>query len=381
MKIKRFKLDEMFNEIKEIINYYEISQYQYKRNRIFLSNDDKLNFSIPKDSIAHLLGININYLISTRLFSSTDSFNLLNELCNNSYRIYNAHMEGIISFDKLFSPFIFKKIEGFKNNIKLNIEETELVCKYDSSKAYLFDDNTEKYDYIIVKKYSDGKIGVLGLVYNANHYSFVPMSNQLYDTFDEAKENLNKYLRNQEVSIITGINHFNIYTEQEKYVSLFLSNKPEKIDNIKFYKELFNCCLDVSGDYNYVLCKLLKNRDDHFEDNDLIDIIVNNIRQGKLIDTKIFRDTSLSKIIDAINDNLCENKISTDSSISETYSNMKNSLQTLREEVAKLKQDNTELTNTNKLLSDKVEELTEENMEYKNTEQEIIKILNKKPRM
>ena len=381
MKIKRFELDEMFNEIKEIINYYEISQYQYKRNRIFLSNDDKLNFSIPKDSIAHLLGININYLISTRLFSSTDSFNLLNELCNNSYRIYNAHMEGIISFDKLFSPFIFKKIEGFKNNIKLNIEETELVCKYDSSKAYLFDDNTEKYDYIIVKKYSDGKIGVLGLVYNANHYSFVPMSNQLYDTFDEAKENLNKYLRNQEVSIITGINHFNIYTEQEKYVSLFLSNKPEKIDNIKFYKELFNCCLDVSGDYNYVLCKLLKNRDDHFEDNDLIDIIVNNIRQGKLIDTKIFRDTSLSKIIDAINDNLCENKISTDSSISETYSNMKNSLQTLREEVAKLKQDNTELTNTNKLLSDKVEELTEENMEYKNTEQEIIKILNKKPRM
>ena len=115
------QLEKMFEDIKEIINFIDLSQYQNRRHRIFLGNDDKFNFSIPNDSIAHLLGINTNYLSSTGRFNSTYSFDLLKEMCDNPFRINQLYNEGIIKYEYLFSPFILNKIEGFRENIKINI--------------------------------------------------------------------------------------------------------------------------------------------------------------------------------------------------------------------------------------------------------------------
>lgn len=371
------ELESLFEEIREIINFIELSQYQNRRNRIYLSNGDRLNFSVPNNTIAHLLGINTNYLMSTGMCSSTNSFDILKEICENAYRINKAHRDGILSYEQLFSPYLKQKLEGFKENIKLNTEETVLVCKYDSSRAFITDTKSEKYDYIIVKKYQDGKIGILGIV-NKDSY-FVPMSNQLFYSFEEAKETLESYLKNQEVAVMTGVNYFNIESDYDRTFNLTLDTKISKIKEIKIYRELFKCILDLSGDYQYSISRLRENRTNHFEDNDLIDIIVNSIKEGKLINTNIFRDTNLSKIIESFNDYLCESQIGEKSSIIETYSQMKKDLEKLREELLQANSKVEELDSQNKSLQETVTSLEEQNKEHKETEEKILALL--KPRM
>ena len=104
------ELESLFEEIKEIINFIELSKYQNRRNRIYLSNGDRLNFSVPNNTIAHLLGINTNYLMSTGICASTSSFNILKEMCENAYRINKAHKDGILSYEQLFSPYLKQKL-------------------------------------------------------------------------------------------------------------------------------------------------------------------------------------------------------------------------------------------------------------------------------
>lgn len=370
-------LENLFEDIKEIINFIELSQYQNRRHRIYLSNGDKLNFSIPNDTIAHLLGINTNYLISTGLYNTTYSFELIKELCDNPYRLNQAHKNGIIKYEYLFSPFIKNKLEGFKENIKINTEETVIVCKYDASRALIADDKSEKYDYIIIKKYQDNKIGILGLVNKGSYY--VPMSNQLFYSFEEATDTLETYLKNQEVAIMTGVNYFNTETDYDRTFYLNLDSKINKIKEIRFYRDLFRCSLDLSSDYQYSIGRLRENRTNHYEDNDLIDIIANSIREGKLIDTNVFRDTNLSKIIESFNDYLCESQIGQNNSIEQTYSQMKKDLKELQAKLLESNNKIVELTEKNDSLNKAVSELEIENTEYKETEQKILELL--KPRM
>ena len=178
---------------------------------------------------------------------------------------------------------------------------------------------------------------------------------------------------------MTGVNYFNIESDYDRTFNLTLDTKISKIKEIKIYRELFKCILDLSGDYQYSISRLRENRTNHFEDNDLIDIIVNSIKEGKLINTNIFRDTNLSKIIESFNDYLCESQIGEKSSIIETYSQMKKDLEKLREELLQANSKVEELDSQNKSLQETVTSLEEQNKEYKETEEKILALL--KPRM
>lgn len=379
MKFNVSELESLFEKINEIITNIETSQYQNRRYRIFLANGDRINYSIPNDSIAHLLGVNTNYLISTGRFNNTNSFDILKEMVENPYRLNQLYTEGIIKYENLFSPFIYKKIEGFKENIRMSMIDTEFICKYNQQRAYLSDPKEEKYDYIMVKKYEDEKIGIIGLVSKETYY--VPMSNQLFDSFEDAKESLDKYLRNQEITIITGLRTYNIGCDFDKTISAYPYEKDNKIENASIYTNEFNCTLDVSKEARFLLQSVIKSRTNYHEDYDLINVIVDAIKQGKLIDIDLFRDTNLSKIIETFNDFLCENKITKDDSISESYSKMKKDLEILKENLEKEKSKNSNLIDENLELSEKANCLEIENAKYKDNEEKILELLNKKPRI
>ena len=374
MKINLGDLERLFEEIQEIINFIELSQYQNRRYRLYTaSTNNNINYSVPNDTIAHLLGIDTNYLMSTGIFKSTYSFDLLKEMCENAYRINKLYNEGIINYDQLFSPFIYNKIEGFRENIKMNANETELICKYNPERTYISDVVTEKYDYIMVKKYQNGKIGILGLVKKHNYY--VPMSNQLFDSFEDAEETLRKYLKNQEITILTGINAFNTFSEYDKTVSLYPDEKEIKVENALKYVDAFDCTLDVTKEVKFLLQNAKKSRINHFEDSDLINIIVNSIKSKKLIDVELFRDTNLSKIIEAFNDHLCETQMSTNTSVELSYSDMKKELLELREIAKKFKEENDELVKNNLELNEKVTTLDDKLNRYVDAEEKILEIV------
>ena len=98
-----------------------------------------------------------------------------------------------------------------------------------------------------------------------------------------------------------------------------------------------------------------------------------------LIDTNVFRDTNLSKIIESFNDYLCESQIGQNNSIEQTYSQMKKDLKELQAKLLESNNKIVELTEKNDSLNKAVSELEIENTEYKETEQKILELL--KPRM
>ena len=156
--------------------------------------------------------------------------------------------------------------------------------------------------------------------------------------------------------------------------------KIEKIRNLLKYKTKFNCSIDVSGEYVYAAGKLVENRENKYEDNDLIDLIVESIKEGKLISKEITRDTNLIKIIESFSDYLCRSEMSSNEDINSSYTSLKKDLEHFKELCKELKSQNKELNSKNNELSTKVIELESENVAYKERESKVLEILMKSPR-
>ena len=111
------QLEELFEQIKELLDYAEEKRLTNKNCFMFLANlpqGEKLEYELTKESLPHLLGINTTYLVSTSLFSSKNSYYATLEMLEDPYKVHNAAKAGIISYDKLFSKHINKKIRCFK---------------------------------------------------------------------------------------------------------------------------------------------------------------------------------------------------------------------------------------------------------------------------
>ena len=62
------QFNEIMSKIKYLVNWFKYNRYDSPYIRVFTSSGDSFNFKIQKDNIAHLLGINTSYLISTGSF-------------------------------------------------------------------------------------------------------------------------------------------------------------------------------------------------------------------------------------------------------------------------------------------------------------------------
>lgn len=377
MKFNLGELESLFGEIKKIITFVEEKNYSNRRQQVFFANGERITISLPDDSVPHLLGVNINYLRATGLFKSINSFELLKEMCDNPYTIHSNASKGIINYDTLFSKHILKKLESFHQNLRLDINEIDVVCKYNPEKCYLQGELTEKYDYLFIKRYANGKFGILALTKNSFGYNYTPMSNQLYDSYDEIKEKLEKYLKNQDITIISGIKLYNTNSEYKTEFHTPLTCKEEKFAILKTYKSNFNCTIDVSGEYDFCLDKLMSRRDTDYKDNDLIEIIVNSIKEGKLIETPEL-DSSLKVIIDAFNDHLCFSQMDSNETIEITFSDMKKELLALKDIVKNYEEKNIDLERQIANLSDENDSLKKDNEEKDETIQKVFELV--KPR-
>lgn len=369
--------------------YNRNSRYKDKFSLTF-ANGDNIKIYVPNSSVPHLLGINTNYLMSSGLYREKSSYELLNKMCEDRYRLYRYINDNIIDEKQLFSEHIEKKNSAFVQNLKINIFNMIFACPYDSSRSYTTGKETYKFDYILVNKpaYEEKGIFMLGLAANIDKFDkskiYVPMSNQYFESIEEAEERFGLIFNNQKLTIPTMLT-----STSTNNTSKFFLHGDQKLAKARETQQIADKCfatLDVSEDYRWLLKKYYDSMNSGgYVQKDYATIITNCITTGKIITPQMFDLQSfagvnefLLGIINAHND-----FISHDSTVAindpsvPTYTDLKKEVEELTTTRDALISANKELVSTNDILVKENEGLKKEVSNNEATINDAIKVLTK----
>lgn len=369
--------------------YNRNSRYKDKFSLTF-ANGDNIKIYVPNSSVPHLLGVNTNYLMSSGLYREKSSYELLNKMCEDRYRLYRYINDNIIDEKQLFSEHIEKKNSAFVQNLKINIFNMIFACPYDSSRSYTTGKETYKFDYILVNKpaYEEKGIFMLGLAANIDKVNkskiYVPMSNQYFESIEEAEERFGLIFNNQKLTIPTMLT-----STSTNNTSKFFLHGDQKLAKARETQQIPDKCfatLDVSEDYRWLLKKYYDSMNSGgYVQKDYATIITNCITTGKIITPQMFDLQSfagvnefLLGIINAHND-----FISHDSTVAindpsvPTYTDLKKEVEELTTTRDALISANKELVSTNDILAKENEGLKKEVSNNEATINDAIKVLTK----
>lgn len=369
--------------------YNRNSRYKDKFSLTF-ANGDNIKIYVPNSSVPHLLGVNTNYLMSSGLYREKSSYELLNKMCEDRYRLYRYINDNIIDEKQLFSEHIEKKNSAFVQNLKINIFNMIFACPYDSSRSYTTGKETYKFDYILVNKlaYEEKGIFMLGLAANIDKVNkskiYVPMSNQYFESIEEAEERFGLIFNNQKLTIPTMLT-----STSTNNTSKFFLHGDQKLAKARETQQIADKCfatLDVSEDYRWLLKKYYDSMNSGgYVQKDYATIITNCITTGKIITPQMFDLQSfagvnefLLGIINAHND-----FISHDSTVAindpsvPTYTDLKKEVEELTTTRDALISANKELVSTNDILAKENKDLEEKASDNEAIINEAIKVLTK----
>ena len=375
--MQRTELEQILLKIKECVIFYENNRMYNKYYEMYLGNGERVKYFVTPANLPHLLGLKNFDDIKTQLgLDEVDTTTALKLLYENEYSFYTKFIVPNNNTNNVFSKHIYKKLNNFKDNLVNDadtiLNETLFICHYKSDRSWLYTDNNQKFDYIIVKKSENGQIRLLCLVENDGQY--YAMSNQSFENLDEAYETLSELLNSQEITLLNGIRIFNKYSYSNYSRSLFLNQRPEKIKTMKEYKDKFNSIIDVSSDYLFTLEKLSNGINRSSEKENIIEKIVEYISKGNIIDPNISFDQSLSRVIEAWNNHITSNPNSSEQNL-QTYSEAISELNECKKIIEEITKENTELKKENKILENNNYELNNEVEKCHKNAEEIIKIL------
>lgn len=211
-------------------------------------------FRIPPESIAHLLGIRLDYLRSTNMLKNKEAYLLLKDFLKNSHTIYKNVVNGYLSYNSLFSNFIEEKLVTFEKIIQYyDPNDIEFICKYDKSKTFQLGlEKNYPCDYFISKSDSAGNLYFLGLVHNGDEY--MPMSSLYFPKNDDQLSNLQGLLTNQSITYVNNIIAINPVINFKRNRYLHISLKLQKLELIKKYtNSIKGVIIDVSYDLQFIL--------------------------------------------------------------------------------------------------------------------------------
>ena len=227
-----------------------------KEFNIVLDNGEKLKICFSHKTIAHLLGIDTEYLKATGLFPK-DSYEILKLLCNDSYRFYNMITRGHLTYNSFISDYAFDKINSFRNACGINLYDIDFVCKYSKELSYVTGYPQLEADYYIGYKTNDGVL-IVGFKKDGNCY--VPITNRPIDfKDDEAMKFLKHLLEKQSITMPAMSSIY--FKENGTYSNTITINdqkKAVKIRTLNNYVNEYNSVIDVSGGFIYIIEKLLR---------------------------------------------------------------------------------------------------------------------------
>lgn len=377
MSYNKYELSEIFDKIDKLLQRYFDKENEYnfdekdeeeRRNDLskksylmFLSNGERIKIKIPKSSIPHLLGINTEYLKSTGLYKGMNSYEIMLDFIKNSNEAFQKHESGIINLDKILSPYINKKLDSLIENLNINTNCCEMICKYDRGKTYGYSADFDDMSYLILQKKNE-KYYVLKLAMSEDGTCF-PMSNQVFNSYEECKENLSSYLIYQELTLLNNLwVYYNNSIIGKFYILEY--ERRERLEKLKKLSEDFECTPNIIADFIFSL----KIRDDKRQGNirtsNIIEKLCDCIKNKKVFDMDLtnVEQEDILKIIETYNDSLfSEITASTDNSYSDLQTKNKN----LEKEVERLRLENKSLSDTVNYRDEELNEVKTQNNELR----------------
>ena len=250
------EFDNLIEEINKKIKWYQKKNFEDKVYNLVLDNGEKLKIVFTYGSVAHLLGIDTEYLKTTGLFKEK-SYEILEQVCNDSYRLYNMIREGHLNYDRFISDFAYDKVNSFENICGIDLYNMEFICKYSRENSYITGYPQLEGDYYIAYKAENG-LFIIGLKKNGEYY--FPMTNRYIDYNNpDSMKFLDTLLTKQNITMATFTNIYfkntNSYS-QNLYVDYI--KKASVIRKLMQYSKNYDANVDVSSGYGFVIEKLLQ---------------------------------------------------------------------------------------------------------------------------
>lgn len=377
MSYNKYELSEIFDKIDKLLQRYFDKENEYnfdekdeeeRRNDLskksylmFLSNGERIKIKIPKSSIPHLLGINTEYLKSTGLYKGMNSYEIMLDFIKNSNEAFQKHESGIINLDKILSPYINKKLDSLIENLNINTNCCEMICKYDRGKTYGYSADFDDMSYLILQKKNE-KYYVLKLAMSEDGTCF-PMSNQVFNSYAECQEALSSYLIYQELTLLNNLwVYYNNSIIGKFYILEY--ERRERLEKLKKLSEDFECTPNIIADFIYSLKIRDNKRQGNIRTSNIIEILCDCIKNKKVFDISLtnVEQEDILKIIETYNDSLfSEITASTDNS----YSDLQNENISLKKEIERLRLENKSLSDTVNYRDEELNEVKTQNNELR----------------
>lgn len=371
------ELSELFDKIDTLLqryfgkeddyNFYEKDEEERKTDLskksylVFLSNGERIKIKIPKSSIPHLLGINTEYLKNTGLYRNMNSYEVMLDFIKSSNEALKKHESGIINLDNVLSPYINEKIDALIENLNINTNYCEMVCKYDKGKTFGYSSDFDDMSYLILQKKNE-KYYVLKLA-EAQDGTYFPMSNQIFNSYAECQEALSSYLIYQELTLLNNLFIYYNNSTTGKF-SILEWDRKQKLENLMKLSNDFGCTPNVIADFIYSLKIRDNKRQGNIRTSNIIEILCDCIKNKKVFDISLTNvdQEDILKIIETYNDSLfSEITASTDNS----YSDLQNENISLKKEIERLRLENKSLSETVNYRDEELNEVKTQNNELR----------------
>lgn len=378
------KYYEIIERIDECLYFYEHRNFDNTKFYIDLANGEYFSAKYDRNNIPHLLGINVDALRSTGLYSGY-AYDILDGIVRNPYSLYNNIQKGFIKSSDIFSDHIDKKLANFKTICGINIFDIEFIVKYDKNKNLLSE--APLYNGYYIGYVNDSTLSVVGFEYSDRKNTYHPHTSLAFEEHSpEADAFLKRLFNNQTATTIEMMRKSVFQDDGTIYKQPYFYYHRDKITKLKTckrYAETYNGVVNTISSNIYYVDKVINLNDEKKIYTDILLEIAKKITERRIIDIHSLQakygdtDKSIQEIVSAYNDSLVnKNKSNVEESYS--YKDLIEKYESCKAELDKVNNLIEKANKSNELLRSQNQLLRKENGEYKTEREQIQKILSRK---
>ena len=291
--------------LKDNLEAYKNNNIENNNYRIKLANGKEIYFNFRKATVAHLLGINTDYLMSLGYFKEKSSYELLENIIYNPGVIYEYSKNGILNLSTLFSDNIFEKNMIFKDLFKLDLDnlyfysptftnkEDPNNINYDYGRgllAYKIPDTNDEYRIVNLSKRTHGKYRAIS-------------SHRYYDNKEAFISDIKYFTKGQNITFITEAS---CYENEDEIIYNIVKSNTELLDNTKRIDSLnlsnkVHVLNELKSKYS-IKCMMLRGIDEVFNATEEYDML-KRLYEVFVKNEETFTDDSLITSIGTKEDN------------------------------------------------------------------------------